>query len=186
MPAFPPSGVAGRHRFVRARPAALRGHTLSTQIAVAAAGGVCARNPRGREMGIARKIALTPEGRAHPMCALAADGAPARRACSSGGRLVAHAHWAARSPSAHAAGSGGQVRRQAERVRCVHLPRGRGAPPRAAVPARACASRSHVARARSCPGAREGMMAWWCRSRTCPPAPRCSRATRSRRFRRSP
>lgn len=43
------------------------GSCWAAQIAVAAAGGHCAKNPRGREMGIARKIALTPEGRAHPM-----------------------------------------------------------------------------------------------------------------------
>lgn len=43
------------------------GSCWAAQIAVVAAGGRCAANPRGREMGIARKIALTPEGRAHPM-----------------------------------------------------------------------------------------------------------------------
>lgn len=32
-----------------------------------AANGVCAKNPNGREMGLARKISLSPEGRAHPM-----------------------------------------------------------------------------------------------------------------------
>ena len=32
-----------------------------------AAGGFCAANPRGREMGVARKIQLSPTGRAHPM-----------------------------------------------------------------------------------------------------------------------
>jgi GMP synthase (glutamine-hydrolysing) len=37
------------------------------QIAAAAAGGEVLPNPRGREMGIARNIQLTPEGRAHPM-----------------------------------------------------------------------------------------------------------------------
>ena len=37
------------------------------QIAAVAAGGVVATNPRGREMGIARKITLTPEGRGHPL-----------------------------------------------------------------------------------------------------------------------
>ena len=34
-----------------------------------AAGGSVAANPRGREMGIARKIALTAEGRGHPLYA---------------------------------------------------------------------------------------------------------------------
>ena len=43
------------------------GSCWAAQIAVVAAGGECAQNPRGREMGIARKIALTPEGRAHPL-----------------------------------------------------------------------------------------------------------------------
>jgi len=39
------------------------------QMAVAAAGGVVEANPRGREMGIARRIVVTEEGRAHPMMA---------------------------------------------------------------------------------------------------------------------
>jgi GMP synthase (glutamine-hydrolysing) len=39
------------------------------QIAAAAAGGEVLPNPRGREMGIARNIQLTPEGQAHPMLA---------------------------------------------------------------------------------------------------------------------
>ncbi len=43
------------------------GSCWAIQIAVVAAGGACRANPRGREMGIARKIELTPEGRAHPM-----------------------------------------------------------------------------------------------------------------------
>ena len=43
------------------------GSCWAAQIAVVAAGGACAANPRGREMGIARKITLTPEGRAHPL-----------------------------------------------------------------------------------------------------------------------
>ncbi len=43
------------------------GSCWAAQIAVAAAGGKVQPNPRGREMGIARKIALTPEGRAHPL-----------------------------------------------------------------------------------------------------------------------
>ena len=43
------------------------GSCWAAQIGVVAAGGVCAANPRGREMGIARKITLTPEGRAHPL-----------------------------------------------------------------------------------------------------------------------
>ena len=43
------------------------GSCWAAQIAVVAAGGQCAANPRGREMGLARKIELTPEGRAHPL-----------------------------------------------------------------------------------------------------------------------
>ena len=43
------------------------GSCWAAQIAVVAAGGRCAANPRGREMGIARKVALTDEGRDHPL-----------------------------------------------------------------------------------------------------------------------
>jgi GMP synthase (glutamine-hydrolysing) len=43
------------------------GSCWAAQIAVVAAGGRCDINPKGREMGIARKIVLTPEGRAHPL-----------------------------------------------------------------------------------------------------------------------
>ena len=43
------------------------GSCWAAQIGVVAAGGTCAANPRGREMGIARKITLTSAGRAHPM-----------------------------------------------------------------------------------------------------------------------
>jgi len=43
------------------------GSCWAAQIAVVAAGGICRPNPNGREMGIARKIALTQEGRGHPM-----------------------------------------------------------------------------------------------------------------------
>jgi len=45
------------------------GSCWAVQIAVAAAGGIVRANPRGREMGFARKIALTPEGRGHPLYA---------------------------------------------------------------------------------------------------------------------
>ena len=45
------------------------GSCWAAQIAAVAAGGRCAANPKGREMGIARKIALTPEGRSHPLYA---------------------------------------------------------------------------------------------------------------------
>jgi GMP synthase (glutamine-hydrolysing) len=42
-------------------------------VAVTAAGGSVEPNPRGREFGFARRIALSPEGRAHPLY----DGKPA-------------------------------------------------------------------------------------------------------------
>jgi GMP synthase (glutamine-hydrolysing) len=45
------------------------GSCWAAQIAVVAAGGRVAANPRGREMGVARKIALTPDGRSHPLFA---------------------------------------------------------------------------------------------------------------------
>lgn len=45
------------------------GSCWAAQIAVVAAGGICRANPRGREMGIARKIGLTPDGRGHPLYA---------------------------------------------------------------------------------------------------------------------
>lgn len=45
------------------------GSCWAAQIAAVAAGGTVARNPRGREMGIARKITLTDEGRSHAMYA---------------------------------------------------------------------------------------------------------------------
>jgi len=43
------------------------GSCWAAQIAVWAAGGMVRPHPKGREMGLARKIALTPEGRAHPL-----------------------------------------------------------------------------------------------------------------------
>lgn len=49
------------------------GSCWAAQIAVVAAGGEVALNPNGREMGIAREITLTDEGRAHPLY----DGKPA-------------------------------------------------------------------------------------------------------------
>src|SRR5690606_36503888 len=45
------------------------GSFWAAQVAVVAAGGVVRRNPRGREIGVARKIALNEAGRAHPMYA---------------------------------------------------------------------------------------------------------------------
>lgn len=43
------------------------GSCWAIQIAAVAAGGKVEANPRGREMGLARKILLTDEGRGHPM-----------------------------------------------------------------------------------------------------------------------
>jgi len=43
------------------------GSCWAAQIAAVAAGGTCALHPRGREMGIARKIRLTEAGRGHPL-----------------------------------------------------------------------------------------------------------------------
>jgi len=43
------------------------GSCWAAQIAVVAAGGEVALNPNGREMGIARGITLTDEGRSHPL-----------------------------------------------------------------------------------------------------------------------
>lgn len=43
------------------------GSCWGAQIAVVAAGGTCAANPRGREFGVSRKITPTEEGRAHPL-----------------------------------------------------------------------------------------------------------------------
>ena len=45
------------------------GSCYGAQLAVTAAGGQVAANPRGREFGLARKITLTAEGRDHPMYA---------------------------------------------------------------------------------------------------------------------
>lgn len=45
------------------------GSCWAVHIAVTAAGGRCAANPRGREFGVARKIVLTPAGTLHPMFA---------------------------------------------------------------------------------------------------------------------
>lgn len=43
------------------------GSCWGVQMAAVAAGGEVRKNPRGREMAFARRICLTPEGRAHPM-----------------------------------------------------------------------------------------------------------------------
>ena len=43
------------------------GSCWAAQLSVVAAGGAVAPNPKGREFGVARKIALTEAGRAHPL-----------------------------------------------------------------------------------------------------------------------
>ena len=43
------------------------GSCWAAQLAVAAVGGRCAANPKGREFGVAREIKLTGAGRAHPL-----------------------------------------------------------------------------------------------------------------------
>ena len=43
------------------------GSCWAAQMAVTAAGGKCAKNPKGREFGLARKIALNSAGQDHPM-----------------------------------------------------------------------------------------------------------------------
>ncbi|MCF8468793.1 MAG: type 1 glutamine amidotransferase [Sneathiella sp.] len=45
------------------------GSCWAAQMAVTAAGGRCAKNPKGREFGLARKISLTQAGCDHPMFA---------------------------------------------------------------------------------------------------------------------
>ncbi|WP_439572600.1 type 1 glutamine amidotransferase [Phreatobacter sp.] len=45
------------------------GSCWGLQVLTAAAGGVVRRNPKGREMGFARRIVLSDAGRAHPMMA---------------------------------------------------------------------------------------------------------------------
>jgi GMP synthase (glutamine-hydrolysing) len=50
------------------------GSCWAAQLAVVAAGGRCAANPKGREFGVARRIELSAAGRSHPLYA----GKPAR------------------------------------------------------------------------------------------------------------
>jgi GMP synthase (glutamine-hydrolysing) len=49
------------------------GSCWGLQVAAAASGGEVSRNPRGREIGVARKIQLTAQGRKHPMFTGRAD-----------------------------------------------------------------------------------------------------------------
>lgn len=50
------------------------GSCWGLQLATAALGGTVRKNPRGRELGIARRIVLTEAGRAHPLYADKPDG----------------------------------------------------------------------------------------------------------------
>jgi GMP synthase (glutamine-hydrolysing) len=43
------------------------GSCWAAQVAVVAAGGRCARSPKGREFGVARRIRLSDDGRLHPL-----------------------------------------------------------------------------------------------------------------------
>ena len=43
------------------------GSCFAAQVCAVAAGGECAPSPRGREFGFARRVALSPSGRAHPL-----------------------------------------------------------------------------------------------------------------------
>lgn len=45
------------------------GSCFAAHLAVTAAGGACARHPRGREFGVAQSIRLSPEGVRHPLFA---------------------------------------------------------------------------------------------------------------------
>jgi GMP synthase (glutamine-hydrolysing) len=45
------------------------GSCWAAQLSVVAAGGRCARSPKGREFGISRRITLSDEGRRHPLFA---------------------------------------------------------------------------------------------------------------------
>lgn len=56
-------------RAVLASKTPLFGSCWGLQLMTVAAGGVVAPNPKGREIGIGRRIALTAAGRAHPMYA---------------------------------------------------------------------------------------------------------------------
>src|SRR5689334_6715992 len=56
-------------RAVLASKTPLFGSCWGLQLITVAAGGVVAANPKGREIGIGRRIALTAAGRAHPMYA---------------------------------------------------------------------------------------------------------------------
>ncbi len=66
----PDASVASQLEFTLAAFAAgvpQFGSCWAIQLAAVAAGGKCARNPRGREFGIGRRITKTPAGRQHPL-----------------------------------------------------------------------------------------------------------------------
>lgn len=68
----PEPRVTRQIEFVRAALEAgvpVLGTCWGLQVGVVATGGTVARNPIGREVGVARKVALTEAGRAHPMYA---------------------------------------------------------------------------------------------------------------------
>jgi len=54
-------------RAIRSRRVRSFGSCWAAQVATVAGGGRCAANPRGREFGVSRGIALSAAGRAHPM-----------------------------------------------------------------------------------------------------------------------
>jgi GMP synthase (glutamine-hydrolysing) len=54
-------------RAILASKTPLFGSCWGLQLITVAAGGVVRPNPKGREIGVGRRIALTPAGRAHPM-----------------------------------------------------------------------------------------------------------------------
>jgi GMP synthase (glutamine-hydrolysing) len=66
-PFVPPQVALAREAFRLGIP--MFGSCWAAQIGVVAAGGTVEVNPKGREMGVARKIELTAAGRDHPMFA---------------------------------------------------------------------------------------------------------------------
>jgi GMP synthase (glutamine-hydrolysing) len=64
-PSIVQMGDLARRSFAQGVPQL--GSCFGLQLAVATAGGVVRKNPRGKELGVARKISLSAAGRAHPM-----------------------------------------------------------------------------------------------------------------------
>ena len=81
----------------------LFGSCWGLQVITVAAGGVVRANPKGREIGIGRKIALTPAGRDHPMYRRQGLGVRRRHGASRRGRDARARH--------HRAGGERHVRR---------------------------------------------------------------------------